>query len=60
MEDVDRWAAEFRAEIIGKNAPEEKPWGTHEFAVSDPDQTLVRVGWPIRLRRAALFFNIVG
>jgi catechol 2,3-dioxygenase-like lactoylglutathione lyase family enzyme len=60
MEDVDRWAAEFRTEIIGKNAPEEKPWGTYEFAVSDPGQTLVRVGWPIRLRRAALFFDIVG
>jgi hypothetical protein len=22
----------------------------YEFAVSDPDQTLVRVGWPTRLR----------
>lgn len=24
---------------------EEKPWGLVEFAVSDPDGTLVRVGW---------------
>ena len=23
-----------------------KPWGLREFAVSDPDGTLVRVGWP--------------
>src|SRR6185312_15527849 len=30
--------------------PEDKPWGMYEFAVSDPDQTLVRVGWPSRLR----------
>jgi len=29
---------------------EDKPWGMYEFAVSDPDQTLIRVGWPSRLR----------
>jgi len=50
MEDVDTWAKEFRDEILG-TGPEEKPWGTYEFAVSDPDQTLVRVGWPMRLRK---------
>lgn len=50
-EDVDALAAEFRDEIIGKHAPEDKPWGMYEFALSDPDQTLVRVGWPTRLRR---------
>jgi catechol 2,3-dioxygenase-like lactoylglutathione lyase family enzyme len=32
MEDVDAWAREFRDEILG-NGPEEKPWGTYEFAV---------------------------
>jgi predicted lactoylglutathione lyase len=26
--------------------PEDKPWGMFEFAVSDPDETLVRIGWP--------------
>jgi len=51
MEDVDTWAKEFRDEILG-NGPEEKPWGTYEFAMSDPDETLVRVGWPMRLRRS--------
>jgi hypothetical protein len=50
LEDVDTLAAEFRNEIIGKRAPEDKPWGMYEFALSDPDQTLVRVGWPSRLR----------
>jgi hypothetical protein len=25
---------------------ERKPWGLVEFAISDPDGTLVRVGWP--------------
>jgi hypothetical protein len=49
MEDVDARAREFRDEIVG-NGPEEKPWGTYEFAVSDPDETLVRVGWPNRFR----------
>jgi catechol 2,3-dioxygenase-like lactoylglutathione lyase family enzyme len=23
-----------------------KPWGVVEFAISDPDGTLVRIGWP--------------
>lgn len=30
---------------LGKK-PEDKPWGMYEFAVSDPDETLVRIGWP--------------
>jgi hypothetical protein len=52
-EDVDRLAAEFREDIIGKTAPEDKPWGMYEFALSGPDETLVRVGWPTRMRAAA-------
>lgn len=39
-EDVDELAAR-----MGKKA-EHKPWGMYEFAVADPDETLVRVGWP--------------
>ena len=31
-------------------SPEDKPWGMYEFAMSDPDETLVRIGWPTRLR----------
>jgi hypothetical protein len=52
LEDVDKLAAEFRNEIIGKTAPEDKPWGMYEFALSDPDETLVRVGWPAHLRQS--------
>lgn len=39
-EDVEALATMFgsRAEI--------RPWGVKEFAISDPDGTLVRVGWP--------------
>lgn len=48
-EDVDARAAAFAGEILGQ--VEDKPWGMYEFALSDPDQTLVRVGWPSRLRR---------
>ena len=51
LEDVDKLAAEFRNEIFGKTTPEDKPWGMYEFALSDPDETLVRVGWPTRLRQ---------
>lgn len=29
---------------------EDKDWGMYEAAFSDPDETLVRVGWPTRLR----------
>ncbi|MEO6800483.1 MAG: hypothetical protein ABI178_11150 [Rhodanobacter sp.] len=28
---------------------EAKPWGMYEFSLSDPDETLVRIGWPNRL-----------
>jgi hypothetical protein len=31
---------------MGGRTPEDKPWGMIEFALSDPDETLVRIGWP--------------
>jgi catechol 2,3-dioxygenase-like lactoylglutathione lyase family enzyme len=49
-EEVDALAAIFRDEIIEREKrPTHKPWGMYEFALSDPDQTLVRIGWPSRL-----------
>lgn len=45
-EDVDALAAEFRGQVIEPNGPEHKPWGMYEFALSDPDETLVRIGKP--------------
>jgi catechol 2,3-dioxygenase-like lactoylglutathione lyase family enzyme len=39
-EDVDAVAAWFGA------TPRHTPWGMYEFSLSDPDETLVRVGWP--------------
>lgn len=44
VEEVDAVADRVRASIIEKDAPHVKPWGMYEFAVSDPDGTLVRVG----------------
>jgi hypothetical protein len=38
-------AAAMAPDVLGKG-PEDKPWGMYEFGVSDPDQTLVRVGRP--------------
>lgn len=38
-ENVEALAADFGCRA------EAKPWGLREFAVSDPDGTLVRVGW---------------
>jgi hypothetical protein len=44
VEDVDAVAAGVRKLIIEPGAPHLKPWGTYEFAVSDPSGVLVRVG----------------
>ncbi|WP_343520823.1 VOC family protein [Sphingomonas sp.] len=44
VEDVDAVADRVREAIIEPGAPHLKPWGTYEFAVSDPDGVLVRVG----------------
>jgi len=49
-EDVDALAAQVIGQTIEPHGPEDKPWGMYEFTLSDPDQTLVRVGWPTRLR----------
>ena len=44
VDDVDAVAERVRELIIEKGTPSQKPWGTYEFAVSDPSGTLVRVG----------------
>ena len=49
-EDVDGLAAVFRGEIPGDGGPSDKPWGMYEFALNAPDDVLIRVGWPTRLR----------
>jgi hypothetical protein len=51
LEDVDGLAAVLQDKLSGRRGPEDKPWGMYEFAMSDPDETLVRVGWPSRLRQ---------
>lgn len=48
--DVDAVAAAFAGEIIERDGPSDKPWGMYEFALNGPDDTLIRVGWPTRLR----------
>ena len=44
VEDVDAMAERVRELIINDDQPRLKPWGTYEFAVSDPNGTLVRIG----------------
>ena len=46
---MDALAARFDAGDL-LHSPRAQPWGMYEFAVSDPDGALVRVGWPQRLR----------
>lgn len=47
---VDELAAITRDAIIERGrAPEHKSWGMYEFALSGPDDLLVRIGWPSRL-----------
>ena len=53
LEDVDGLAAAFQDFRSGRRGPENKPWGMYEFAIPDPDETLVRIGWPSRLRNRA-------
>ena len=48
VEDVDAVADRVRELIIEKGSPHLKPWGTYEFAVSDPNGTLVRIGRAVR------------
>ena len=38
------YRARVRELILEKEGPSLKPWGCYEFAVSDPDGTLVRIG----------------
>jgi hypothetical protein len=52
-EQVDDLAREFANELLNATGPEDKSWGMYEFALSDPDATLVRIGWPTRLRAVA-------
>lgn len=52
-ENVDELAIEFAGEIVGSVWPKDRPWGMYEFAISDPDATLIRIGWPTRLRQAS-------
>ncbi len=48
FENVDELQAAL-GELVLHEA-ESKPWGMYELAASDPDGTLVRVGWPTKLR----------
>jgi catechol 2,3-dioxygenase-like lactoylglutathione lyase family enzyme len=50
-EEVDG-IAERMADLVPGHGPEHKPWNMYEFAVSDPDGTLVRIGWPSELLAA--------
>jgi len=50
-EDIDR-LAEGIADLLPGGGPNHKPWGMYEFSVSDPDGTLVRIGWPSHLMKA--------
>jgi hypothetical protein len=48
--DVDALAAVLAGEILGQEGPSNRPWGMYEFALNGPDDTLIMVGWPTRLR----------
>jgi hypothetical protein len=45
-ENVDELAEQMGEFVLHK--PQDRPWGMYEFAMSDPDKTLVRVGWPTK------------
>jgi catechol 2,3-dioxygenase-like lactoylglutathione lyase family enzyme len=44
-ENIDELAEKFAGEILEDGGrAEHKPWGMYEFSLSDPDETLVRIG----------------
>jgi catechol 2,3-dioxygenase-like lactoylglutathione lyase family enzyme len=45
VEDVDG-VAERIPDLLSGGGPSHRPWGMYEVSVSDPDGTLVRIGWP--------------
>jgi catechol 2,3-dioxygenase-like lactoylglutathione lyase family enzyme len=49
VEDVDAVAARI-SDLLPGGGPSHRPWGMYEVSVSDPDGTLVRIGWPSRLK----------
>ncbi len=51
-QDVDGFATGIDDLLDGRR-PEHKPWGMYEVALSDPDGTLVRIGWPSRLMESS-------
>ena len=51
VEDVDAVAERMQEFVIGKGGAKEQPWGMYEVALNGPDELLVRVGWPLRLRK---------
>ena len=50
VEDVDG-VAERIPDLLPGGGPSHRPWGMYEVSVSDPDGTLVRIGWPSDLMR---------
>ena len=47
-EDIERIAAGI-ADLLPGGGPVHQPWGMYEVSLSDPDGTLVRIGWPSHL-----------
>ncbi len=50
IEDVDG-LAEGIADLLPGGGPTHRQWGMYEVSVSDPDGTLVRIGWPSALMK---------
>ena len=54
VEDPDAWVRELAALGLPRDGTprlvgiEDKPWGMREFAIVDPDGTLLRIGRPTR------------
>jgi hypothetical protein len=44
VEDVDSWHAQLESAGLEVTAVEDKPWGMHEFTLTDPSGNDIRVG----------------
>ena len=52
VEDVDALAEKLRASSVSCDSPTDRPWGSREFTLEDPDGHRIRFSCPLDRRRS--------
>lgn len=53
IEDVDALARRLQGNVQSMDTPEDKPWGSREFSLADPDGHMLRFSCPLNRTRAS-------